>query len=233
MTNPELTLIAALLDRTGSMESSKKATEDGFNELISAQKADPGQAIVTLAQFDKYNDAPVPEFVYQNKAINDVPKLALIPRGTTPLLDATGAFITQIGQDLSELEDNHRPGLVICVIMTDGLENASREWTWESVQALIKQQSEVYNWKFMFLGANIDAVKVAGDMGIAGDAAITFNSTDYDANRSVYAATSANLSGMRRRSQTSANFTPRQRDEAMGNRGKSNDKTAKGRKTGR
>ena len=62
----------------------------------------------------------------------------------TPLLDATGAFITKIGQDLSELEDNHRPGLVICVIMTDGMENASREWTWDSVQALIKQQSKVY-----------------------------------------------------------------------------------------
>lgn len=150
MTNSDLTLIAALLDRTGSMESSKEATEDGFNELISALKADPGQAFVTLAQFDKYHDAPVPEFVYQNKPINDVPKLALIPRGMTPLLDAAGAFITQIGQDLSELKDNHRPGLVICVIMTDGMENASREWTWESVRALIKQQSEVYNWKFMF-----------------------------------------------------------------------------------
>ena len=80
MTNADLTLIAALLDRTGSMQSSVEATQDGFDELINGQRAEPGQALVTLAQFDKHGEAPVPEFVYVNQPIAEVPKLQLVPR---------------------------------------------------------------------------------------------------------------------------------------------------------
>jgi hypothetical protein len=223
MTNPDLTLIAALLDRTGSMESCKRATEDGFNELINSQKQLPDRAVVTLAQFDQHPGAPVPDSVYTNKPITDVPKLNLKPRGMTPLLDATGAFITSIGAQLNALEEDRRPGKVICLIMTDGMENASTEWTWERVQELIKQQTEVYSWQFMFLGANIDAVQVGGRMGFTRDASITYDSADYDSTNAVWAATSANVSGLRSGLQANASYSPDQRDEAMGRkkRGKS------------
>jgi hypothetical protein len=218
MTNSDLTLIAALLDRTGSMESSVAATQDGFDELINGQRAEPGQAFVTLAQFDKHGEAPVPEFVYANKPIAEVPKLQLVPRGMTPLLDATGRFITRIGKDLDKLPEDERPGLVICVTMTDGLENASTEWTAQRVRALIKQQQDEYSWKFIFIGANMDAQAVADDIGIPVEAAMTFDSHDYAANRRTYAAVSANLSGLRAGRLHNASFTQDQRDEAMGKR---------------
>lgn len=217
MTNSDLTLIAALLDRSGSMSSSVRATCDGFDELIKGQKETPGKALVTLAQFDKVQNygflhttvsttgfgieqpgpSPIPEFVYRNRPLDEVPPLQLIPRGMTPMLDATGRFITQIGKDLAALKEHERPGLVICMIMTDGLENASTEWSWQRVKELITQQREQYNWKFMFLGANIDAEQVGTAMGVGRGASITFDSHDYTGNVGVYAAAASNMSSMR------------------------------------
>lgn len=225
MTNPTLTLIAALLDRTGSMESCKDATEDGFDEYINGQKTQPGKALVTLAQFDAHPGAPVPEFCYTNTPIADVPKLVLDPRGRTPLLDATGEFVTQIGQDLEALPEDRRPGLVICVIMTDGKENASHKWSWEQVHDLITQQREVYNWHFIFLGANIDAVAVGADMGIPMATAMTFNAHDDQAVMDSYAPPGIYTSAVRSASLTGqsvavaaagAAFTEEDRAKAMG-----------------
>jgi hypothetical protein len=223
VTNKDLTLIAALLDRTGSMETCVKPTCDGFDELINDQKHQPGRAIVTLAQFDRHGTEPIPEFVYRNKPINDVPKLQLIPRGMTPLLDATGEFITEIGQSLAELDEDKRPGLVICVIMTDGMENASYDWSWERISELIKQQRDDYAWQFMFIGANIDAVKVGRSMGLAANQAMTYNAGDAQAVMDSYQSVSNNVSAMRGMAAAgmpmaaaAANFTDEDRAKAMG-----------------
>ena len=93
MTDPNMTLIAALLDRSGSMETSKKATEDGWRELVNEQRQQPGQCQVTLAQFDT-----VYEVLYSATDITEVPEFVVQPRGMTALLDATGKFITEIGE---------------------------------------------------------------------------------------------------------------------------------------
>ena len=90
-----------------------------------------------------------------------MPKFHVEPRWGTALLDAMGEFITEIGEDLANLPEDDRPGIVICLIMTDGMENSSREWTLEGVQKLVEQQREQWNWKFIFMGANMDAVEVA------------------------------------------------------------------------
>lgn len=170
MTNSDLTLIAALLDRSGSMQDCKRATETGFDELINKQRTEPGTAIVTLSMFDD-----VYENVYANVPIDRVGPLELEPRNMTAMLDATGRFITEIGERLAGLPEDERPGTVICLIMTDGYENASREWTWAAVEALITQQREQYGWKFIFLGANIDAEEVGARMGVPTASSMTYD----------------------------------------------------------
>lgn len=214
MTDQNKTLIAALLDRSGSMVSSVQATQDGFNELIKGQKEEPGECSVTLAQFDS-----VYEHVYHNTPIAEVPKLELVPRGSTALLDGIGKLVVETGEELAKLSEDQRPGQVIVVIMTDGGENASREWRWDSIKNLVKQQEDQYGWQFLFLGANIDAVGVAGDLGIGAERAIQFDSHDYTNNAAVYASTSNVVSGLRSadvKVRAAAKFTDEDRDAAMG-----------------
>ena len=104
MTNTDLTLIAALLDRSGSMEDCKRATETGFDELINQQRGEPGQAVVTLSQFDN-----IYENVYANVPIGVVGPLDLLPRNTTAMLDAIGRFVNEIGEYLAGLQEADRP----------------------------------------------------------------------------------------------------------------------------
>jgi len=143
MTDPAKTLIAALLDRSGSMSQSKEATEDGWRELIEEQRGNPGHCQVTLAQFDTGY-----EVLYPPTDIEAVPEFTVEPGGMTALLDAAGRFITEVGQQLSALPEHERPGQVVCLIMTDGMENASQHWNWDDVQRLVTQQREVYGWEW-------------------------------------------------------------------------------------
>ena len=209
MTNSNHTLIAALLDRSGSMRSSKAATEDGWRELINEQRQEPGRCEVTLAQFDtRY------EVLYPATDIGAVPEFEVVPRGQTALLDSTGRFITEVGEVLAALPEEQRPGKVICLIMTDGMENASREWSWDAVSRLITQQREVYGWEFIFLGANIDAVEVGARMGMDRDKAMTFAADSYVGNRRAYAVTSAKIRDAR--AGRDFGFSPEERTESMG-----------------
>ena len=211
MTNPNTTLIAALLDRSGSMGTSIEATEDGWRELIDAQRANPGLCFVTLAQFDHEY-----EVLYPPTDIASVPEFALVPRGRTALLDATGRFITEVGEQLSALSEDKRPGQVICLIMTDGHENASRQWTWAAVKHLITQQRDVYGWEFIFLGADIDAVEVGERLGVGGKFSMTYDKYDYANNRAAFASTTAVVSSKRSGRSDDDGFTDEDRKAAMG-----------------
>ncbi len=172
MPNPQRTLIAVLLDRSGSMESIKADTEGGFNAFIAEQGAQPGEATVTLAQFDTEY-----EVVFANRPIAEVPPLHLQPRGGTALFDGVGRLITDVGAELAALPEAERPGHVIVVVMTDGHENSSVEWTHEAVSAAIKRQEADYSWFFVFLGANMDAVAVGARMGFAADRSMTYDAS--------------------------------------------------------
>ena len=208
MTDQNKTLIAALLDRSGSMQSSREATEDGWRDLINEQLGEPGRCDVTLAQFDSEY-----ELLYPPIDIHVVPEFVLHPRGRTALHDAAGRLITEVGQRLAALPEAQRPHRVICLIMTDGMENASCEWDRRRVRNLITQQREVYNWEFIFLGANIDAVEVGVDMGMDHAMAMTYDSRDYDRNRAAYRASSALMKKVRAGEKTA--FTDADRDMAM------------------
>ncbi|BDY32218.1 MULTISPECIES: vWA domain-containing protein [Mycolicibacterium] len=172
MTDPTRTLIAVLLDRSGSMESIKADTEGGFNAFIDQQRATPGTVHVTLAQFDTDYDV-----VYANREIGAVPRLELQPRGATALYDALGRLVTDVGAELSALPEHERPGKVIVVVLTDGHENSSKEWTHEAIRAVIRRQESEYAWDFLFLGANMDAVAIGRGLGIAADKSITYRAS--------------------------------------------------------
>ncbi len=185
MTNPNLTHIAFLLDRSGSMQSIKDDTEGGFNAFIAEQRKEPGECRVTLAQFDNEY-----EEVYRDLPLAEVPALRLVPRGSTALLDSIGRLVTSTGERLAALPEDERPGIVIVGIMTDGHENASREWTHQAVKALIEQQTKTYGWQFLYLGADQDAIEVGSSIGVAAANSMTYSRGKVAA---VMAATSRNI----------------------------------------
>jgi hypothetical protein len=165
--------INMVLDRSGSMESIKTETINGVNTFLEKQKELPGSASFTLAQFDNYY-----EVVHGGVDIQFVPPLTdqtFFPRGTTALWDAIGRTIVDTGKRLESMPEAERPEKVIFVIMTDGFENASQEYkTADTINRMITHQRETYNWEFVFLGANQDAIAAAQKIGITRAAAMTY-----------------------------------------------------------
>ena len=193
MTDSTITLIAALLDRSGSMQGIADDMRGGFDAYIAKQHSQPGSTRVTLAQFDDQY-----EIVYQNSDVDTVPPLVLEPRGCTALFDSIGRFVTEIGSGLAALPEDQRPGDVTVLVMTDGYENASTEWTVEAVRALITQQETNYAWDFVFLGANMDAVDVGTNLGFAPGKSLTWDASG-DGVKGAFAAVSGYTSRKRSR----------------------------------
>lgn len=162
MTDNNKTLIAFLVDRSGSMHGIKYDMENGIKAFLDEQKKLPGEVEVTLAQFDNEY-----KLVYPPTDINSVPEYELLPRGLTALNDAVGKFITDIGADLAAREEDDRPGLVIVNIITDGYENDSTEWTLAGVRDLMDQQRDLYKWEFVFMGSDVTTETTAQGYGIA------------------------------------------------------------------
>ncbi len=170
MTDANLTHLYFLLDRSGSMVSLRADTIGGFDTFIAEQRTAPGRCRVTLAQFDNEYDE-----VYADRDIATVPSLVLVPRGSTALLDALGRLVVTAGERLAALPDAERPGSVIVGVMTDGYENASRDWTHDRIKALIEQQSHAYGWQFLYLGADQDAIEEGAKMGFAAGKSMTYS----------------------------------------------------------
>lgn len=170
MTKKNLTLIGILVDRSGSMNSCRSDMEGGIRSLLDKQVDEPVTTEVTLAQFDTTYD-----LVYPITPLSEIPDYVLIPRGGTALLDGVGRFVTSVGEDLAKRKESKRPSKVLIVIVTDGYENSSKEYTANGVKALIEQQKDDYDWDFVFLGADIDAVATAEGMGISRGSALTFS----------------------------------------------------------
>ncbi|MFJ5758486.1 VWA domain-containing protein [Neobacillus sp. NPDC093182] len=172
--NSNLTEIIFLLDRSGSMGGLESDTIGGFNAFIENQRKLEGKTLVTGVLFDDQYE------VIWNGVESEKVKLTAeeyYVRGCTALLDAVGKTILDVGYRLSKTNKEDRPAKVIFVITTDGLENASREFTYEKVKELIKHQQEKYSWEFIFLGANIDAEKEADSLGIEVSNAFSFEAT--------------------------------------------------------
>ncbi|NUQ97873.1 MAG: VWA domain-containing protein [Streptomyces sp.] len=171
MTNPNWRHIAVILDRSGSMQAVKSDTEGGLRAFLEAQHDAPGSTTVSLYQFDDRYQA-----VYENTPLDRVPDFTLQPRGMTALLDAVGRTVTALGEQLAAMPEDDRASEVIVVILTDGHENASHEYTLTQVKALITEQQNAYGWKFVFLGADQDAFAAAADIGIRRDTTLSYSS---------------------------------------------------------
>ncbi len=215
MTDPNRTDISMLLDRSGSMQAIKDDTIGGFDAFIAEQRTAAGDCTVTLAQFDDHY-----EEVYTGKNLADVPSLDLAPRGMTALLDAIGRLVRTTGERLSALPEDQRPGTVIIGILTDGMENASKEFTHPAIKALITEHTDKFDWTFLYMGANQDAIEEGGRLGVAEGQSMTYAAGNVG---SAFASTAGNVSAMRgavasgvspSAARSTHSYTDRQRTEA-------------------
>ena len=169
-----LTELVMILDRSGSMGGLENDTVGGYNSMLHKQADAEGEALVSTVLFDDRS-----EVLYDRVPLEKVPQMTekeYYVRGCTALLDAVGGAIHHIGNVHKYIREEDRPEKTIFVITTDGLENASREYSYDRVKEMVERQKEKYGWEFLFLGANIDAVKTAGRFGIKADRAANYNS---------------------------------------------------------
>lgn len=168
-----LTEIVFILDRSGSMSGLEADTIGGFNSLIAKQKKEEGQAIVSTVLFDDRS-----EVLHDRVTLESIKTMTdrdYFVRGCTALLDAIGGAIHHISNVHKYAREEDRPEKTLFIITTDGMENASRHYTYPKVKAMVERQKSRYGWEFLFLGANIDALEVAGHFGINKDYAANYH----------------------------------------------------------
>jgi hypothetical protein len=173
--NPNLTEIAYILDRSGSMQPMQEPAVAAFNGFIKSQLSVPGDARLTLIQFDDAYEVPIAACPVQD--VRELTAATYTPRGMTALLDAIGRTIKDIDRRLVALPETEKPGKVILAIFTDGHENASREYTLKHISDLIRLYRDEKGWEFLFLAANQDAIASAGAMCMSAESSanVSFN----------------------------------------------------------
>ena len=167
-----MTELVFILDRSGSMYGLEQDTIGGFNSMLAKQKTDTAEAYVTTVLFDHristlHDRLPLQEVRPMTEANYTI-------GGSTALLDAVGSTIKHIARIHKYAHPDHKPDKTLFVIITDGMENASRRYTYDMVKTLITHEQEKYGWEFLFLGANIDAAAEGARFGIAPDRAVTY-----------------------------------------------------------
>ena len=194
MTDSRYTHCTLVVDRSGSMDSVREEAQGGINHFLTEQYAQPGRLTVTLTQFDTDFDT-VARMAAQPVAYT------LEPRGMTALLDAVGQEVLATGRDLAALPEAQRPGRVLLLIVTDGQENSSHEFTLAAVRDLLEQQKAVYGWQVQFVGAG-DAAWQGEQLGV--------RSTQYSPTRAgtsaVYSVMSDAVSAFRAAPEPAAMF---------------------------
>ena len=166
------TELVFILDRSGSMSGLESDTIGGFNGMLTQHRSKGGDVLVSTVLFDHEN-----EVIHDRVRIADVPALTskeYYTRGCTALLDAMGDGIRHIKNVHKYARPEDRPARTMFIITTDGMENSSTRYTADQVRAMVKKQEKEAGWEFVFLGANIDAVQVAGGLGIRAENAVEF-----------------------------------------------------------
>lgn len=188
-----LTEVVLVLDRSGSMASTRSDAEGGLREFIRKQKLVPGQCDVTFYRFDEHI-----ERVFDKKAIERVEdsELVLQPRGSTALLDAMGQAIDEVGRRLKDTHGDERPEKVYVVTITDGEENCSRKHDYAKLAEKIKRQTDEYKWEFIFIGAGQDAIATAAKINIAPQYSLSYSGS-LIGTQNVYASLTSNMTRAR------------------------------------
>lgn len=189
-----LTELVFILDRSGSMGGLESDTIGGYNAMLEKQKSEAGEAVITTVLFDdKY------ELLHDRITLRGIAPITdkeYYVRGNTALLDAVGKTINKMGIVQKHTAEEERAEHVMFVITTDGMENSSREFSYEKVRKMIEHQKSKYGWEFIFLGANIDAIATAERFGISKDRAANYNA-DSEGTLLNYAVISETVSCLR------------------------------------
>ncbi len=189
-----ITELVFILDKSGSMSGLESDTIGGYNAMLRKQQAEPCEAIVTTVLFDDNY-----ELLHDRiniKGIRPITEKDYFVGGSTALLDAIGKTIHKTANAQRHTSEEQRADKVMFVITTDGMENASREYSSEKIKKMIEVEKEKYGWEFIFLGANIDAVSTAAKFGISAERAANYNS-DAEGTRLNYEAVSNVISELR------------------------------------
>lgn len=189
-----LTEVVFILDRSGSMGGLEADTIGGFNSMIDKQKKEDGEAYISTVLFDDRTDV-----LYDRVPVSKVEPMndkQYFVRGCTALLDALGGAIHHIGNVHKYAREEDKPEKTLFIITTDGMENASHQYSYDKVKKMVERQKKKYGWEFLFLGANIDAIDVAGKFGIAANRAINYES-DHRGTQLNYEALSSTVSAFR------------------------------------
>jgi len=189
--NLDYTEVMILMDRSGSMNSAKSDHEGGIKEFIDSQKKLPGKAVLTFVQFDGQDPC---EIVHDGKLINEIEEIKLNPRGNTPLFDAIGLSLAHLENRLNNIKE--KPTQVAVTIITDGYENASKEWDRAKVKERITKLEKDKGWVFQFLGANIDSSEEATSIGVNVSTSMDFNNNAAGV-QGLYSAHIQNFSSVR------------------------------------
>lgn len=211
----DYTHITMILDRTGSMESIRDDTIGGFNAFLDQQKSEPGKATLTLVQFDSQDPY---EVLHRFALIAEVPPLTretFVPRAQTPLLDAMGRGINDLEESLARLPASERPARVVMVIITDGHENASREFDKAQVEKMIKEKQDGSDWQFVFLSADMAAIDAALAGGFRRGSTMFYDKTARGS-AAAWASVSGRMSDYRARKTRDFGFTDEDRAEQEG-----------------
>lgn len=198
--------ITIILDRSGSMDSIRSDMEGALNTFLSEQKRLPGECLVSLVMFNH-----IVEDSYIAVPIEAVQDIKIRPEGWTALNDAMGVSITKAGIRFAMMDESRRPEKVIFVIITDGQENKSTEFTREAVAKLVETQSTEFSWQFVYLGANQNAVQEAKHYGINAANAMTYAPIQGGV-RAAAQSLSCNIGAYRSGVMGSASFSTADRD---------------------
>ncbi|MFD2682509.1 vWA domain-containing protein [Bacillus seohaeanensis] len=190
----KVTELVFILDKSGSMAGLEADTIGGYNAMLKKQQKAEGEAIVTTVLFD-HNYELLHDRI-NVKGISPITENDYEVGGTTALLDAIGFTLQKIINVQRKTTENERAEKVLFVITTDGMENASREYTTEKIKKMIEHQKDKYGWEFMFLGANIDAVSTAAEFGIEEDFAVEYHA-DHIGTQLNYEAVSEAVTNIR------------------------------------
>ncbi len=188
------TELVFILDRSGSMAGLESDTIGGFNSLIEKQRKEDGECYVSTVLFDH-----VSEVLHDRIPLKDVPKMTAADytvRGCTALIDAIGGAIHHIGNIHKYARPEDVPAHTMFVITTDGMENASHRYSSDEVKKMIEREKEQYGWEFLFIGANIDAVETAKNIGISRDRAVNYRA-DGQGTQILYQTVSATVERIR------------------------------------
>ncbi len=191
------TEIVFILDRSGSMSGLEADTIGGYNSMLKKQKDTRGEAIVTTVLFD--DDYEVVHNRTNIEEILPISEKKYFVRGSTALLDAVGKSVSKTINSIKNTKKAEQPDKVMFVIITDGMENSSKEYTYQKLKKMIDHQKKQYKWEFIFLGANIDAIATAAQFGIDEDRAVNYNA-DSEGTQLNYAVVSELIVNMRTKS---------------------------------